>query len=119
MFAYFGYTTDIEGRPLLRGCLYLVNKNDNEFTFLVLDREENGLADPDPKIVRVTQQSISVLPVRQLQDIVNDRQKYEVFSVFGRLICWERRAVYEGAFAGTTIFFHGPYHVVTPEESVL
>lgn len=92
------------------GAIHKITEDDKMVLFVVRDREENGILDPDPVEVRVTPDSIQQLKTVTMQEIADDKKNdYEIFSVFGKQICWQKHCVFEGAFAGTTISFYGPF----------
>jgi hypothetical protein len=97
---------------------------------LIMDREENGLLDPLPRMVifynddnAVTQPGVQTDLVRtfnasQLANlptvdsgIAANVGAYEKVTVFGKKIAFQRTSVEEGAWAGVTIFFHDVYLV--------
>jgi hypothetical protein len=84
--------------------------------FLLRDKEENGVLDPDPQVYACTPKSINDLPtlseaqVKEEEEKVDQNTRFERFTVFDqKTIAWKRQCVFEGAFHGTTVTFSGPF----------
>lgn len=86
--------------------------------FLCKNKEINGVTDPDPIVFSCTPESILKLKQVTREQIVSAPQPevnetYECFSVFDRfMLIWIRRSIFEGAFAGTSVTFSGPYLLI-------
>lgn len=100
-------------QPGTAGKLYVDNCIE---VFLLRDKEENGLPDPDPQVYSCTPKSISNLPtlseaqVKEEEGRLDQNIRFERFTVFDKkTIAWKRKCVFEGAFQGTTVTFSGPF----------
>jgi hypothetical protein len=83
--------------------------------FICRDKEINGVLDPMPTVFWYTPESITKLTKKQESELLNEpepevSETIERFTVFDTYtVVWVRRSIFEGAFAGTSVTYRGPY----------
>ncbi|MBP7118635.1 hypothetical protein KBA63_00980 [Candidatus Woesebacteria bacterium] len=83
--------------------------------FVCKNKEINGVLDPMPTVFWFTPESITKIEGKTESELLGEPKPevcktIERFTVFDTYtVVWVRRSIFEGAFAGTSIKYDGPY----------